>query len=105
MATPTKTRIETGDRVSIHPANGHDPYKATLTDLGSWGPTVLIGTTLRFLPWAAIDLIERIDPDAEPEWCPAAIHTGDGPERCDLRVGHDGAHRGERTGRRFGGNR
>lgn len=112
MPTPTKQRLETNDRVRIHPANGEAPYRATLTDLGAWGPTILVGTTLRFLPWSAVDLIERIEDtpalEVEPEWCEAIVamspdRDGNVVEKCDLRAGHDGLHRGTISGRPFRG--
>lgn len=109
---PTRAeRINAGDRVRIHPANGADPYGAELTDLGAWGVTARIGTRLVFLPWSAVDLVERASPkrptrgdapDAPPAWCPATVHDGTALERCDLTIGHEGAHVGERSGKPFG---
>lgn len=113
----TRDRITAGDRVRISPANGADTFTVTLTDLGAWGMTAQLGARLIFLPWAAVDLVERIEPEPEPkvmrlpdepEWCEAIVRMVDGStgsliEKCDLRLGHEGMHRGTVSGRRFEG--
>lgn len=113
MPTPQSTkaeRINVGDRVRIHPANGLDAYRVTLTDLGAWGMTAKVGARLVFLPWSAVDLVEREAapsarterPDDPEAWCEARVSSGKAAERCDLVRGHDGPHLGEHSGRAFG---
>lgn len=61
MSAPT-ARIASGDRVRVFPASGDHAFPAKVTDLGAWGPTLLIGTRLVFMPWAAIDRLEQTNP-------------------------------------------